>query len=32
MPLRGVYHGGADHDLGVRVRISREHLSHMAEQ
>jgi transglutaminase-like putative cysteine protease len=27
MPLRGVYHGGADHDLGVDVRISREQLS-----
>lgn len=32
MPLRGVYHGGADHQLGVQVRISREHLSQMAEQ
>jgi transglutaminase-like putative cysteine protease len=32
MPLRGVYHGGADHDLGVHVRISRERLSQMAEQ
>jgi transglutaminase-like putative cysteine protease len=32
MPLRGVYHGGAEHDLGVRVRISRERLSQMAEQ
>ncbi len=27
MPLRGVYHGGADHALGVDVRISREQLS-----
>jgi transglutaminase-like putative cysteine protease len=27
MPLRGVYHGGADHDLGVRVQISRERLA-----
>jgi transglutaminase-like putative cysteine protease len=27
MPLRGVYHGGAEHDLGVQVRISRERLS-----
>lgn len=32
MPLRGVYHGGADHDLGVHVQISRERLSQMAEQ
>jgi transglutaminase-like putative cysteine protease len=32
MPLRGVYHGGADHDLGVEVRISRERLSQIAEQ
>jgi transglutaminase-like putative cysteine protease len=32
MPLRGVYHGGAGHDLGVQVRISRERLSQMAEQ
>jgi transglutaminase-like putative cysteine protease len=32
MPLRGVYHGGAEHDLGVQVRISRERLSQMAEQ
>lgn len=32
MPLRGVYHGGSDHDLGVRVAISREQLSPMAEQ
>jgi transglutaminase-like putative cysteine protease len=27
MPLRGVYHGGANHDLGVDVRISRERLT-----
>ncbi len=27
MPLRGVYHGGVDHALGVDVRISREQLS-----
>jgi transglutaminase-like putative cysteine protease len=27
MPLRGVYHGGAEHDLGVHVQISRERLS-----
>lgn len=32
MPLRGVYHGGADHQLGVQVRISRDRLSQMAEQ
>jgi len=32
MPLRGVYHGGADHQLGVQVRITRERLSQMAEQ
>lgn len=32
MPLRGVYHGGSDHDLGVRVAISWEPLSPMAEQ
>lgn len=31
MPLRGVYHGGADHALGVDVRISRERLT-QAEQ
>ena len=27
MPLRGVYHGGADHDLGVQVQITRERLA-----
>jgi transglutaminase-like putative cysteine protease len=32
MPLRGVYHGDADHDLGVRVQITRERLSQMSEQ
>jgi transglutaminase-like putative cysteine protease len=32
MPLRGVYHGGAGHDLGVQVQISRERLSQLAEQ
>ena len=32
MPLRGVYHGGADHQLGVQVRISRDRLSQVAEQ
>ena len=32
MPLTGVYHGGSDHDLGVRVAISWEPLSPMAEQ
>ncbi len=32
MPLRGVYHGGAEHELGVEVRISSERLSQMAEQ
>ena len=32
MPLRGVYHGGAEHDLGVQVRITRERLSQMSEQ
>lgn len=32
MPLRGVYHGAADHDLEVRVRITRERLSQMSEQ
>lgn len=26
------YHGGADHQLGVQVRISRERLSQRAEQ
>lgn len=26
MPLRGVYHGGSVHDLGVQVTISRETL------
>ncbi len=32
MPLRGVYHGGADHELGVDVRISRDRLSRFVEQ
>ena len=32
MPLRGVYHGGADHDLGVHVRITRERLAQNADQ
>ena len=32
MPLRGVYHGGAEHDLGVYVRITRERLSQAAVQ
>jgi transglutaminase-like putative cysteine protease len=32
MPLRGVYHGGAEHELGVQVDISREHLAQMAQQ
>lgn len=32
MPLRGVYHGGAEHDLGVKVQISRDELSQMSEQ
>lgn len=32
MPLRGVYHGGSEHDLGVQVNISRERLSGMADQ
>jgi transglutaminase-like putative cysteine protease len=27
MPLRGVYHGGSEHRLGVSVNISRERLS-----
>ncbi len=27
MPLRGVYHGGSEHQLGVSVHISRERLS-----
>jgi len=27
MPLRGVYHGGSGHDLGVHVKITRERLS-----
>lgn len=31
-PLRGVFHGDADHDLGVSVRISRETLSAFAAQ
>jgi transglutaminase-like putative cysteine protease len=26
MPLRGVYHGGSAHDLGVQVTITREQL------
>jgi transglutaminase-like putative cysteine protease len=32
MPLRGVYHGDADHELGVRVQITRERLAQMTEQ
>jgi transglutaminase-like putative cysteine protease len=32
MPLRGVYHGAADHQLGVRVQITRERLAQMTEQ
>jgi len=32
MPLRGVYHGGSEHDLGVHVRISREGLSQITDQ
>jgi transglutaminase-like putative cysteine protease len=32
MPLRGVYHGGAEHELGVRVQISRDQLSRMSDQ
>jgi len=32
MPLRGVYHGGSEHDLGVHVRISREQLSQITDQ
>ena len=27
MPLRGVYHGTAEHNLDVSVRISRDHMS-----
>jgi transglutaminase-like putative cysteine protease len=32
MPLRGVYHGGAEHDLGVLVQISRERLAAQAAE
>jgi transglutaminase-like putative cysteine protease len=32
MPLRGVYHGDADHELGVRVQITPERLAQMTEQ
>lgn len=32
MPLRGGYHGDADHELGVRVQITRERLAQMTEQ
>jgi transglutaminase-like putative cysteine protease len=32
MPLRGVYHGGAEHDLGVHVRITREQLTQTSDQ
>lgn len=32
MPLRGVYHGPADHALGVSVTMSRERLSQAQEQ
>jgi hypothetical protein len=31
MPLRGVYHGGADHDLGVKVQITRDRLGQMQQ-
>jgi transglutaminase-like putative cysteine protease len=27
MPLRGVYHGGSRHDLGVTVTITRDRLA-----
>ncbi len=32
MPLRGVYHGPADHKLGVSVTMSREQLSQAQSQ
>lgn len=32
MPLRGVYHGPADHSLGVSVTMSRDRLSQAQEQ
>jgi transglutaminase-like putative cysteine protease len=32
MPLRGVYHGGAEHDLGVHVQITRERLTQSPDQ
>ena len=32
LPLRGVYHGPADHQLGVSVRMSRETLQAVHEQ
>jgi transglutaminase-like putative cysteine protease len=32
MPLKGVYHGDADHQLGVMVHISRESLSRVTDQ
>lgn len=32
MPLRGVYHGGDEHALGVRVQITREGLRDVSQQ
>jgi transglutaminase-like putative cysteine protease len=32
LPLRGVFHGAEEHELGVRVQISRERLSQMQVQ
>lgn len=32
LPLRGVFHGPADHDLGVSVRMTREQMAQAAQQ
>ncbi len=32
LPLRGVFHGPADHDLGVTVRMTREELAAHSQQ
>ncbi len=32
LPLRGVFHGRADHDLGVSVRMTREQMAGASQQ
>ncbi len=32
LPLRGVFHGPADHDLGVSVRMTREQMASQSQQ